>query len=308
MPYSLDLKIVGLEGDDYQVQHEKLNLPVLTDGRSAWDIAQAVTLNAGEILMEWWPKTKEISDKGDNDIVTNVDRESEEYIRAELLNYFPDHGVFGEEGEGDDPKEGWVWIVDPVDGTRNYARGIPYFSIVVALAKDGEVVTGVNYDPLHKEMFHAALGKGAYLNESQIRVSELSSIDGAVFGVDPSNGPVEGTINTIQLLRKLWPRLGTARMMGSSALGISYVAAGRSDIYINHGLQPYDQAAGLVLMEEAGGVVTDRNGYRAGLYSDGIIAAASPVHENFMNLTRNSPWRKPSTKLNDLTDNPQGAL
>jgi myo-inositol-1(or 4)-monophosphatase len=94
--------------------------------------------------------------------------------------------------------------------------------------------------------------------------------------------------------------------MGSSALGISYVAAGRSDIYINHGLQPYDQAAGLILMEEAGGVVTDRNGYRAGLYSDGIIAGASPIHENFMNLTRNSPWRKPTTKLNDLKDDAPG--
>ena len=112
-----------------------------------------VSRSAGELLLEWWPKLKEISDEGDNDIVTNVDKAAEILIRDELARQFPTHGFYGEELKGDRLESGFVWVVDPIDGTRNYAMGIPCFSIVVALAKDGEVVTGVNYDPLRDEMF-----------------------------------------------------------------------------------------------------------------------------------------------------------
>jgi myo-inositol-1(or 4)-monophosphatase len=268
-------------------------------GKNAWEVAMQVASQAGEILIEWWPKTKEVIDKGFNDIVTNVDKESETFIRSELHKHFPSHGTYGEEELGSDPMKGWVWIIDPIDGTRNFATGIPFFSIVIALAKDGEVVTAVNYDPLHREMFHAAMSQGAFLNDDKIRVSNRLSLDQATFGLDPSNGPPEGMVNTLQVVRKLWPHLNTTRIMGSSALGISYVAAGRSDIYINHRLQPYDQAAGLILVEEAGGIVTDRQGFRAGLYSDGIVASSSSIHEDFMNQTRSSLWRKPTSRACD---------
>ena len=266
------------------------------DLEKAWRTAQKVAFSAGEILKEWWPKTKNISLKGMDDIVTNVDTESEQYIREELGNYFPEHGIFGEEKSGDDPQEGYVWIIDPIDGTRNYAWGIPFFSLVIALAKDGEVLTGVNYDPLHNEMFHAAKGKGAYLNENQIKVSRMQSLEGSILGMDLAYEDEKGTVDTLSMVTKLWPKLKTTRIMGSSALGLSYVAAGRTDIYIHHQLQPYDQAAGLILVEEAGGVVTDRQGIRAGLYSDGMIASCSPLHEDFMKETKSFPWRKNSNK------------
>jgi len=274
----------------------KFQLPVSVSGKDAWEVAREVSLTAGEILLDWWPRAKEVSDKGQNDIVTNVDRECEDHIRTAIRRHFPEHGVFGEEGKGDDPTIGWTWIIDPIDGTQNYAWGIPCFSIVVALAKDGEVVTGANFDPLNNEMFHAARGQGAFLNEEKIRVSDLSEFQDVVIGTDPAYGPVEGTTNTLQMLRKMWPAIKTTRMMGSSALGISYVATGRTDIYVHHRLQPYDQAAGIILMEEAGGLLTDRHGNRAGLYSDGLVASSSVIHQHFMEQTKYLQWRRPSTR------------
>ena len=269
-------------------QETSINPISTLSGKNAWTVAREVADSAGELLLEWWPKVKEISDKGQNDIVTNVDKTAEVLIRDELAKHFPTHGFYGEELKGDQLQTGFVWVVDPIDGTRNYAMGIPFFSIVIALAKDGEVLTGVNYDPLRGEMFHSALGQGAFLGEERINVSSRESIDGAVIGTDASYDHENGTEKTLHMLRKLWPRLSSVRMIGSSALGMSYAASGRLDIYVHYSLQPYDQAAGLLLIEEAGGVVTDRNGYRARLHSDGIIAASSSLHQDFIDATKRS--------------------
>ena len=274
----------------------KYQLPETESGKSAWQLAREISLSAGEILLDWWPKTKEISDNGHNNIVTNVDRECEAHIRAEIAAHFPEHGIFGEEEKGDDPTTGWTWIIDPIDGTQNYAWGIPCFSTVIAVAKDGEVVMGVNFDPINKEMFHAARGQGAFLNEQKIQVSDVSQFEDVIMVTDPAYGPASGTIDTLQMLRKIWPSLKTARMIGSSALSISYVAAGRMDIFVHHRLQPYDQAAGMILIEEAGGLITDRHGNRAELYSDGLIAASSTIHQGFMEKTRHLRWREASSR------------
>ena len=132
-------------------------------------------------------------------------------------------------------------------------------------------------------MFHAAMGQGAFLGDERIKVSSRDSLDGAIIGTDAAYDHDNGTEKTLQMLKKLWPRLSSVRMMGSSALGISYAASGRLDIYVHYSLQPYDQAAGLLLIEEAGGVATDRNGYRASLHSDGIIVASPSLHQDFIN-------------------------
>ena len=274
----------------------KYQLPETESGKNAWQLAREISLSAGEILLDWWPKTKEISDNGQNNIVTNVDRECEAHIRAEIAAHFPEHGIFGEEEKGDDPTTGWTWIIDPIDGTQNYAWGIPCFSTVIAGAKDGEVVMGVNFDPINKEMFHAARGQGAFLNEQKIQVSDVPQFEDVIMVTDPAYGPASGTIDTLQMLRKIWPSLKTARMIGSSALSISYVAAGRMDIFVHHRLQPYDQAAGMILIEEAGGLISDRHGNRAELYSDGLIAASSTIHQGFMEKTKHLRWREASSR------------
>ena len=126
------------------VQKAPINPISPLSGKDAWTVAREVANSASELLLEWWPKLKEISDKGKNDIVTNVDKAAEILIKNELAKHFPAHGFYGEELKGDQLETGFVWVVDPIDGTKNYAMGIPYFSIVIALAKEGEVLTGVN--------------------------------------------------------------------------------------------------------------------------------------------------------------------
>ena len=264
-----------------------------TSGKPAMDVAREAALKAGETLVERFHQVKRISFKGRGNIVTDVDTEVEAAVLAMLRREFPDMGLLGEESKGVQPDSGYVWIVDPLDGTRNYASGIPFFSVVVGLALDGEVLVGVNYDPMRQEMFHAEKGKGAFLNDAPIHVSEKSKLEDCILGMDLSYDNV-GAVNGIDLVRALWPGMQTARIMGSSALGISYAAAGRSDLYFHHQLEPWDQVAGILLVEEAGGVITDRNGKRAGLYSDGIIASNATLHAEFKRKTEGMEWRKPT--------------
>lgn len=274
-----------------------VDIPKSTSGKSAMEVAREISLRGGEIQAERFYQAKEITYKGPNDIVTDVDKEIEAMMAETLRKEFPDMGFLGEESAGAQPDEGYVWIVDPVDGTRNYAAGIPFFSLVVGLALDGEVLVGINYDPMRNEMFHAERGKGAFLNDEPIHVSENTTIDGSILGVDLSYNADEGASDSLDIIKKFWGQIQTTRIMGSSALGISYAAAGRHDLYFHPGLSPWDQVAGMLLVEEAGGVITDRTGKRAGLYSDGLIASNTALHADFMRLTDGMPWREPTHRL-----------
>ena len=267
-----------------------------TSGKPAIKVAQEVAIKAGEILVDRFHRVKEISVKGRGNIVTDVDAEVESEVFGLLGAEFPEMGLLGEESHGAPPDAGFVWIVDPLDGTRNYASGIPFFSMVVGLALDGEVLIGVNYDPLRDEMFHAQKGKGAFLNGDPIHVSRKSTIEESILGMDLSYND-EGAVNGLDLVRSLWPGMQTCRIMGSSALGIAYAAAGRHDLYFQHQLEPWDQIAGMLLVEEAGGVITDRTGKRARLYSDGLIASNATLHAEFMRKTEGMAWRRPTHRL-----------
>ena len=270
------------------------DIPLSTSGKTAMQVAKDVSLEAGEILARRFYQAKEVFLKGDNDFVTDVDREAEAVILGRLRREYPGMGLLGEESAGDRPDSGYVWIVDPVDGTRNYAWGIPFFSLVVGLALDGEALVGVNYDPMRKEMFHAERGGGAFLNGEPIRVSDKSSLGEAIVGMDISYAGDDGAANGLEVLRSLVGGVRSVRVMGSSALGISYAAAGRVDLYFNHRLEPWDQVAGLLLVEEAGGRITDRTGARADLLSDGLIASSTALHADFMRRTDGMAWRSPT--------------
>ena len=271
-------------------------IPSGTSGRTAADVAREVALKAGKTLMERFYETKNVSYKGRGNIVTDVDTAVEKDALALLKREFPHMGLLGEESSGVRADQGYVWIVDPLDGTRNYASGIPFFSVVVGLALDGETLLGVNFDPFRNEMFHAEMGKGAHLNDRPIRVSQKSTIADSIVGMDLSYNN-EGAVNGLDVIRSIWPGMQTARITGSSALGISYAAAGRTDLYFHHQLEPWDQVAGLLLVEEAGGVITDRTGKRAGLYSDGLIASNATLHAEFMRRTHGMAWRNVTHRL-----------
>ena len=270
-------------------------IPESTSGRTAREVAREVALKAGEILLDRFRRVSRVSFKGRGNIVTDVDTEVEGEVLAVLRREFPNMGTLGEESAGSKADVGYVWIVDPLDGTRNYASGIPFFSTVVGLARDGEPLVGVNYDPVSNEMFEAEKGEGAFLNGEPIRVSERTALADCIVGMDLSYQD-QGAADGLDIVRSIWPGMQTARIMGSSALGISYAAAGLTDLYFHHRLEPWDQVAGMLLVEEAGGVITDRTGRRAGLYSDGLVASNASLHAEFMRRTTDMAWRKPNQR------------
>ena len=272
---------------------ESQGIPDGAGGESAAAIARAAALRAGEMLMERFSEVKTVSYKGRGNIVTDVDMAVEKEVLSLLRREYPDFNALGEESAGVPADAGYVWIVDPLDGTRNYASGIPFFSTVVGLARDGEVLVGVNYDPVRDEMFEAQRGRGAFLNGQRMAVSDKSAISDCIIGMDLSYNN-EGAVNGLDVIRSIWPGMQTSRIMGSAALGISYAAAGRTDLYFHHQLEPWDQVAGILLVEEAGGIITDRAGKRAGLYSDGLIATNATLHAEFMRRTDGMQWRRPT--------------
>ena len=271
-------------------------IPASTSGRSAAEVARMAASRAGEILMDRFQTVKQVSFKGRGNIVTDVDLAVESEMRGILRREYPDMGFLGEESAGVRADLGYVWIVDPLDGTRNYASDIPFFSTVVGLALDGEVLVGVNYDPTRNDMFEAESGRGAFLNGEGIGVSEKTALEDGIVGMDLSYSD-EGAVNGLDVVRSIWPGMQTARIMGSAALGISYAAAGRTDLYFHHQLAPWDQVAGMLLVEEAGGIITDRTGKRAGLYSDGLVASNAVLHVEFMRKTDGMVWRTPTHEV-----------
>ena len=253
-----------------------------------------VALDAGKVLKKKFTREKKVSFKGLRDIVTDADIIVEQKIRESLKEEFPDIEFVGEETnevQGSDYLQGYKWIVDPIDGTRNFASGIPFFSLVIGLSLNKEIILAVNYDPLRDEMFYAEKVKGAFLNKKKINVSNKASIDQSIIGIDLTYDS-NGALKTIEPILKMWPKIQTARIMGSAALGLSYVAAGRTDLYFHYQLQPWDQIAGILLIDEAGGIVSDRSGNKIELFSKGIVAANKQIHTEFMAMSEGLDFRK----------------
>ena len=270
-----------------------MDIPKSATGKPAIEVARMAVIRAGEILMDRFHSVKKVSYKGRGNIVTDVDTAVEEEMFAILGREYPDMALLGEESAAGRGDSGYVWIVDPLDGTRNYASGIPFFSTVVGLALDGEVLVGINFDPARNDMFEAERGRGAFLNGERMKVSGKTAIEDSILGMDLSYNN-EGAINGLDVIGSIWPGMQTARIMGSAAMGLSYAAAGLTDLYFHHQLEPWDQVAGMLLVEEAGGVITDRTSKRAGLYSDGLIASNSTLHAEFMRRTEGLAWRRPT--------------
>ena len=272
-----------------------MSVPIGVSGKTALEVARHAAKLAGKLAKERFEGEKGIRFKRPGDVVTDVDTEAEAMIFSLIREEFPDHTLVGEESASDvRADDGYAWIVDPVDGTRNYAMGLPIYSTVVGMALDGEVLVGVNYDPEREDLFEAERGGGAYLNCKRIHVSQKTALEDSVIGFDLPYDDVGARYELDMLAQAVWPNMGTVRTIGSSALGISYAAAGRTDLYFQHRLSPWDMVAGILLVEESGGVVTDRNGNRATLYSDGIIASNVDLHDEFLRLTEGADWRQPT--------------
>lgn len=207
----------------------------------------------GAVLRSHWPQPRQVHEKGFRDWVTSADVAAQDAIVAVIRRHHPDHRVRAEEGEGDEEAtSGVVWVIDPLDGTTNFARRFPCFAVSIGLLVEGEPVVGAIYDPLKEMLFTAARGCGAFLNGRPIRVSAVDHLEQALIGLDWGHRN-ETRERILGWLSRLAVRCQTVRAIGSAALGMAYVAAGWLDLYFHFALQPWDVAAAAVIVREAGG-------------------------------------------------------
>ena len=221
----------------------------------------------------------QISKKGPADFVTHADIKAESIIREELTLARPDFGFLMEEsGETEGKDKTQRWIVDPLDGTINFMHGIPHFAISIALEQHGQIVAGLIYDPANGNMFYAEKGRGAFLNDRRLRVSARSQLIDAVIATGIPHHGRHGQQQFLDILGHIMPKVSGIRRFGSAALDLAYVAAGRCDAFWETGLAPWDVAAGIILVREAGGFVTDLDGREHTLKSVGILASNQGLH------------------------------
>ncbi|MDO8587805.1 MAG: inositol monophosphatase family protein [Armatimonadota bacterium] len=249
------------------------------------DFATDTALGAGEIIRGKYGRLKTWRTKeGRGDIVTEADTEAEYLIIQRIQRAFPSHNILTEEsGSLPGDAEDLTWYVDPLDGTGNYARGIPFFCTTLAVARGAELLAAATYDPLRMEMFKASAGNGAYLNRRRLRLTQDANLEDAMVSISWSRRR-PGSDRFPLYIQRLAPRTSYLRRFGSAALAIAYAAAGRIDAYIQGAITPWDIAAGVLLVSEAGGTVTGFGGEPVDLSStySAIVAANSALHERLL--------------------------
>lgn len=229
----------------------------------------------------------QVSKKGPGDFVTNADLKSEKILRAELHRARPDYGFLLEESgaeEGIDPDN--IWLVDPLDGTSNFLHGNPHFSITIALRREGKVQAGIILDPIQDELFWAERGGGAFLNDRRLRVSARRRLDEALVAFGEPFGARAGKEAFAHVLPKVMEQTAGIRRTGAAAQDLAYVAAGRFDAYWEEGLNPWDMAAGILLVQEAGGYVTEIGGGKNMLETGSVLATNDHLYPTVAKLLR----------------------
>lgn len=245
---------------------------------------EGLARRAGGILAVGYEQEHRIDFKGEIDLVTEIDHRSEAFLVAEIQRSFPGHRILAEEGGGEDGGRE-QWYIDPVDGTVNYAHGIPFFCVSIAYAEAGELTLGAVYDPLRDEMFTAERGQGAYLNGRAIRPSWPAALSRSLLVTGfPYDIKTKKNNNLDHFVRLTMLAQGVRRL-GSAALDLCYVAAGRFDGYWELSLQPWDLAAGALIAREAGATVTAITGNREILLPPfSVLATAPPIHAELLRI------------------------
>ncbi len=252
--------------------------------------AAAIAEEAGARLREFFARGVETEYKGDVDIVTVADRTVEALIRGRLAEAFPEHGVYGEEGTRERMEGEFRWYVDPLDGTTNFAHGFPQFCVSLGLEQrpaeiesgaDGSLVAAVIYDPMRDELFTAERGRGAWLNGKAMRVSRTPELAESLVATGFPSRKRHDNPN-IHFYHEFTMRSHGVRRAGSAALDLAFVACGRLEAFWEFNLNPWDTAAGALLVEEAGGRMSDFAGGRFQLNSDEVLASNGLVHEELL--------------------------
>src|SRR5215468_1157812 len=258
--------------------------------------ALEIAREAGAVLREEVQHPPDIAYKGDYDLVTQADKRSEAVIVGRLQQLFPQHAVAAEEGSGKETGSEFRWHVDPLDGTTNFAHGYPCFCVSVALARGNELLLGVVYNPTFEEMFWASRGEGAFFNGKKIACSKIPALRGSLLCTGFPNHKRHSLPN-IHYYWDFTLRSHGVRRDGSAALDLASVAAGRFDGFWEFNLQKWDTAAGVLLVEEAGGVVSDFAGERYELGGPMILATNGSIHEEMRRAALEISQRDPAAPL-----------
>lgn len=247
-------------------------------------VAVEAAKEAGRYMVSRLGGAIEVSTKGNkNNLVTDVDKKSESMIISRIRKAFPEHSILAEESGNAGAESEYQWIIDPLDGTTNYAHGFPFFCVSIAAARGGVMETGVVYDPTRDELFTARKGEGAYLNGRKINVSGTLTVDGSLIATGFAYHPVE-RLNNLKYMGKVLEVAQAVRRAGSAALDLCYVAAGRFDGFWEQGLKPWDTAAGHLIVKEAGGIVTTMAGLAFDVYQSDIVASNGKIHPQMLSI------------------------
>ena len=241
---------------------------------------------AGKIMLENYGNVGKISFKeNDRSILTKVDLQCEKAIISIIKEKFPDHNIIGEESPMQNKNSEYTWVIDPIDGTTNYLQNIPFFCVSIALAKNNMPFLGVVYEPIRKELFYAERNKGAYLTDNKIKVSSKTNLNEAVI-LPGLSSTSHVSVNTLEKAKKLSGKVRGIRITGSAEINLSYVACGRMDVFLHENIKAWDAAAGAIIIEEAGGLVTDFDLNKWDINKKTILATNKLLHEKILKLIK----------------------
>ena len=246
---------------------------------TAVDIAR----ESGALLSNFFEKRVAFELKGESDLVTEADRASERLIVERLRTHFPSHSITAEESGRHDTNSEYRWYVDPLDGTTNFAHGFPVFNVTLALERAGELIAGVIFDPTRGEMFSAERGSGACLNNRRIRVSPAARLTESLVSTGFPSKKRHQNVN-IHFYYQLAMVTHGVRRAGAAAIDLAYVACGRTEAFWEFQLNPWDMAAGILLVEEAGGRCSDMHGAPTNVYGPHLLADNGHIHAEILEM------------------------
>lgn len=223
-----------------------------------------------------------VMEKGKNDFVSEVDQQAEKIIIETIHKAYPDHNIIGEESGNIGSNPTPTWVIDPLDGTTNFLHDFPHYCISIGVIEKGQIMHGVVFDPVRNELFCASKGKGAQLNERRIRVSNVPQLEKALLGTGFPFRDFDNLEPYMALMKNLMPNCIGIRRAGAAALDLAYVACGRLDGFWEFGLKPWDVTAGALLVQEAGGFVTDHQSQKEFLQSGNVVAANPKIHMHLL--------------------------
>ena len=247
------------------------------------ETASAIAREAGALINDFARQRIGFELKGDHDLVTAADKAAEKLIVAALKNAFPDHSIVAEEGGGQQTGSDYTWYVDPLDGTTNFAHGFPVYNVSIGLEKGSELIAGVVFDPTRDELFSAERGGGAHLNGERISVSNCATLEESLVATGFPSRRRHANVN-VHFYYQLAMLTHGVRRAGAAAIDLCYVACGRLDAFWEFGLNPWDMAAGLIILEEAGGKSTDMHGLPASVRVPHLLTSNGSLHPEMLEL------------------------